>query len=289
MNDGHRGTLPQPGADRLDALWPRPTPVVMAVLNRTPDSFSDGGRFLDDAAGLEHAERLIAGGADILDIGGESTRPGAEPVPAAEELRRVVPTIAELRRRHPGLLISVDSSKPEVAEAALEAGADLVNDVTAAADGRMLELVARRGAAIVLMHMRGSPATMQVDTSYSDVVAEVRDFLDGRARAAEAAGVPPHRVWVDPGIGFGKDVDGNLRLLARLPELARLGHPVIFGASRKSFLGRLTGAPVDGRLAGSLAALIPAIGLERVVVRVHDPEPTRHFLEVARRLREAAS
>jgi dihydropteroate synthase len=261
----------------------------MAVLNRTPDSFSDGGRFLDDAAGLEHAERLIAGGADILDIGGESTRPGAEPVPAAEELRRVVPTIAELRRRHPGILISVDTSKPEVAEAALEAGANLVNDVTAAADGRMLELVAMRGAAIVLMHMRGSPATMQVDTSYGDVVAEVCDFLDGRARAAEAAGIPPHRVWVDPGIGFGKDVDGNLRLLARLPELARLGHPVIFGASRKSFLGRLTGAPVDGRLSGSLAALIPAIGLERVVVRVHDPEATRHFLEVACRLREAAS
>lgn len=289
MNDGHRGTLPQPGADRLDALWPRRIPVVMAVLNRTPDSFSDGSRFLDDAAGLEHAERLIAGGADILDIGGESTRPGAEPVPAAEELRRVVPTIAELRRRHPGILISVDTSKPEVAEAALEAGANLVNDVTAAADGRMLELVAMRGAAIVLMHMRGSPATMQVDTSYGDVVAEVCDFLDGRARAAEAAGIPPHRVWVDPGIGFGKDVDGNLRLLAGLPELARLGHPVIFGASRKSFLGRLTGAPVDGRLSGSLAALIPAIGLERVVVRVHDPEATRHFLEVACRLREAAS
>jgi dihydropteroate synthase len=260
----------------------------MAVLNRTPDSFSDGGRFLDDAAGLEHAERLVAEGADILDIGGESTRPGAEPVPAAEELQRVVPTIAELRRRHPSLLISVDTSKPEVAEAALDAGADLVNDVTAAADAKMLELVARRGAAIVLMHMRGSPATMQVDTSYRDVVAEVCDFLDGRARAAEAAGIPPQRVWVDPGIGFGKDVDGNLRLLAGLPRLAGLGHPVIFGASRKSFLGRLTGAPVDGRLSGSLAALIPAIGLERVVVRVHDPEATRHFLEVACRLREAA-
>jgi dihydropteroate synthase len=261
----------------------------MAVLNRTPDSFSDGGRYLDDETGLEHAERLVGGGADILDIGGESTRPGAAPVPAAEELRRVVPTIAELRRRHPGLLISVDTSKPEVAEAALEAGANLVNDVTAGADGRMLELVASRGAAIVLMHMRGSPATMQADTSYGDVVAEVCGFLDDRARAAVAEGVPPHRVWVDPGIGFGKDVDGNLRLLAGLPQLARLGHPVVFGASRKSFLGRLTGAPVDGRLAGSLAALIPAIGLERVVVRVHDPEATSHFLAVACRLREAAS
>jgi dihydropteroate synthase len=264
-------------------------PVVMAVLNRTPDSFSDGGRYLDGPAALEHAERLIAGGADILDLGGESTRPGAEPVPAAEELRRVVPTIAELRRRHPELLLSVDTSKPEVAEAALAAGADLVNDVTAAADGGMLELVARSGAAIVLMHMRGSPATMQADTRYGDVVAEVRDFLAGRGRAAVASGIPGHRVWVDPGIGFGKDVDGNLRLLAGLPQLAGLGHPGVVGASRKSFLGRLTGAPVDGRLAASLAALIPAVGLERVVVRVHDPEATVHFLEVACQLREAAS
>jgi dihydropteroate synthase len=261
----------------------------MAVLNRTPDSFSDGGRYLDDEAGLQHAELLVAGGADIIDIGGESTRPGAAPVTAAEEQRRVVPMVAELRRRHPDLAISVDTSKPEVADTALEAGADLVNDVTAAGDGRMLELVARRGAAIVLMHMRGTPSTMQLDTGYRDVVAEVRDFLARRAAAAVAAGIPHDRVWLDPGIGFGKDVDGNLRLLAALPELAGLGHPVVVGASRKSFLGRLTGAGVDGRLAGSLAALIPAVGLERAVVRVHDPEPTRHFLEVASRLREATS
>jgi len=289
VNGGHTGALPQPGMDRLDGLWPRRMPVVMAVLNRTPDSFSDGGRFLDDEEGLRHAERLIAGGADIVDIGGESSRPGADPVPAAVELQRVVPMVAELRRRHPGVIISADTSKPEVAEAALEAGADLVNDVTAAGDERMLGLVAERGAGIVLMHMRGSPATMQLDTSYSDVVAEVHDFLGRRAGAAVAAGIPPHRVWIDPGIGFGKDVDGNLRLLAALPELAELGHPVVVGPSRKSFLGRLTGAPVDGRLAGSLAALIPIVGLERAVVRVHDPEPTIHFLEVACRLREAAS
>ncbi|HOC44669.1 MAG TPA: dihydropteroate synthase [Thermoanaerobaculales bacterium] len=288
MNGARTGDLPQPGVDRLDGLWPRPVPVVMAVLNRTPDSFSDGGRFLDDEDGLRHAERLIADGADIVDIGGESTRPGADPVPAVAELLRVVPMVAELRRRRPGVVISVDTSKFEVAEAALEAGADLVNDVTAAADGRMLGLVAERGAAIVLMHMRGSPATMQLDTVYSDVVAEVRDFLGRRAEAAVAAGVPAHRVWIDPGIGFGKDVDGNLKLLAALPELAALGHPVVVGPSRKSFLGRLTGAPVDGRLAGSLAALVPTIGLERAVVRVHDPGPTVHFLEVACRLRGAA-
>jgi dihydropteroate synthase len=260
----------------------------MAVLNRTPDSFSDGGRFLDEEVALRHAELLIEGGADILDIGGESTRPGAEPVPAAEERQRVVPMVSELRQRHPGLAISVDTSKAEVAAAALAAGADLVNDVSAAADPRMLELVAQEGAAIVLMHRRGTPVTMQLDTRYQDVVAEVRDFLDRRAAAAVAAGVAPDRVWVDPGIGFGKDVDGNLRLLAALPALAGLGYPVVVGASRKSFLGRLTGAEVTGRLAGSLAALVPTLGLARAVVRVHDPEPTRHFLEVACRLREAA-
>lgn len=261
----------------------------MAVLNCTPDSFSDGGRYLDPSAALDHAERLIAGGADIVDLGGESTRPGAEPVAIAEEMRRILAPLRALRRRHPDLPISVDTAKPEVAEAALEAGADLVNDVTAATDERMLELVASRGAGIALMHMRGSPATMQSDTSYGDVVGEVRDFLRGRAALAVAAGMPPQRVWIDPGIGFGKDVAGNLSLLAAVPELARLGHPVLVGASRKSFLGRLTGAEVDDRLAASLAALIPTVGLERVVVRVHDPEPTAHFLEVACRLREAAS
>ena len=288
MNGGHTRATPQPGSRRLAGLWPRRRPAVMAVVNCTPDSFSDGGRFLEPAAAIAHAERLIDDGADVLDIGGESTRPGSESVSAAEELRRVLPPLAELRRRHPGIPISIDTSKPEVADAALEAGADLVNDVTAAADGRMLELVARRGAAIVLMHMRGTPATMQSDTGYGDVVAEVHEFLLQRAAAAEAAGVPPDRVWLDPGIGFGKDVDGNLRLLASIPELSRLGYPVVVGASRKSFLGRITGAELDGRLAAGLAALIPAAGLDRVVVRVHDPEPTVHFLEVASRLREAA-
>jgi dihydropteroate synthase len=261
----------------------------MAVVNCTPDSFSDGGSFLDPETALGHAERLVAEGADIVDFGGESTRPGAEPVTAAEELGRILPPLRELRRRHAGLPISVDTTKPEVAEAALDAGADLINDVSAAADGRMLRLAACRGAAIVLMHMRGTPATMQHDTRYADVVGEVRDYLRERAAAAAAAGIPPLRVWLDPGIGFGKDVDGNLSLLAALPGLAELGHPVLIGASRKSFLGRITGADVGGRLAAGLAALIPAIGLERVVVRVHDPEPTVQFLEVARRLREVAT
>lgn len=273
---------------RLDRLWPRRTPVVMAVVNCTPDSFSDGGRYLDHDAAIAHAERLIAEGADIVDLGGESTRPGADPVDAAEELRRIQVPLEQLRHRHPELLISVDTAKPDVAEAALDAGADLVNDVTAATNDRMLELVASRDAGIVLMHMRGTPATMQRDTEYTDVVEEVRDYLRRRARAAVDAGIPPHRVWLDPGIGFGKDVAGNLSLLAALPELADLGHPVLVGASRKSFLGSITGADVDRRLAAGLAALIPAVGLERAVVRVHEPEPTLHFLEVACRLREAA-
>jgi dihydropteroate synthase len=197
----------------------------MAVLNCTPDSFSDGGRYLDPNVALDHAEQLIAGGADIVDLGGESTRPGAEPVAANEELRRILAPLRELRRRHPEVVISVDTSKLEVAEAALEAGADLVNDVTAANDVRMLELVASRGAGIALMHMRGSPSTMQRDTRYDDVVGEVRSYLRERAAQAVAAGMPPHRVWIDPGIGFGKDVAGNLSLLAALPELARLGYP----------------------------------------------------------------
>ena len=261
----------------------------MAVVNCTPDSFSDGGCFLDPDAALEHAERLVAGGADIIDFGGESTRPGAEPVAAEEELRRILPPLRELRRRHLDLPISVDTTKPEVAEAALEADVDLINDVTAAESGRMLDLVSSRGAAIVLMHMRGTPATMQNNTRYDDVVDEVRDYLSRRAAAATAAGIPPHRVWLDPGIGFGKDVEGNLALLAALPDLVELGHPLVVGASRKSFLGRITGAGVGERLAASLAALIPTTGLERVVVRVHDPEPTVQFLEVACRLREVAS
>jgi dihydropteroate synthase len=261
----------------------------MAVLNCTPDSFSDGGRFLAPDAALHHAEALIDVGADIVDVGGESTRPGAHRVSVEEEIQRVVPVISELRRRRPETTISVDTRKRMVAAAALEAGADIVNDVTAARDSGMLELVADAGAAIVLMHMRGEPQTMQTETSYENVVAEVIDYLGQRAAAALQAGIPRRRVWLDPGIGFGKDVAGNVHLLAALPKLAELGHPVLVGPSRKSFIGRLTGAPVDDRLPGTLAALVPIIGLERVVVRVHEPAAVVQFLEVSVRLREAAS
>jgi len=256
----------------------------MGVVNCTPDSFSDGGSFTDPAAAVAHGERLLDDGADIVDVGGESTRPGAEAVSAAEELDRVVPVIAGLRGRRPRALISVDTTKSEVAEAALDAGADIVNDVSAAADPSMLELVAGRAAALVLMHMRGTPRTMQRDLSYVSVVAEVHSFLRRSAARAVDAGLEPEAIWLDPGIGFGKDADGNLALLAALPELAAAGYPILVGPSRKSFIGRLTGADVDQRLAGTLAALQPALACPRAVVRVHNAAAAVQFLEVAKRL-----
>ncbi len=276
-------------SQRLDRLWPRPQPLVMGILNCTPDSFADGGRCFELEDAVRHAEELIDGGADIIDVGGESTRPGAQPVGVTEELRRVVPVISELRRRFQELVLSVDTSKVDVAEASIGAGADLVNDVTAAAAPGMLELVSRTGAGIVLMHMRGEPRTMQSDTSYSDVVAEVHEYLRGRAAAAVTAGIPAHRVWLDPGIGFGKDDAGNLALLAALPDLAAVGHPVLVGPSNKSFIGRLTGADVGHRLPGTLAAIQPAVGIERAVVRVHDAVAAAQFLGIAARLREVSA
>lgn len=274
---------------RLERLWPRRRPVVMAVVNCTPDSFSDGGRYLETDAALHHAEALLEEGADIVDLGGESTRPGADRVSHEEEMQRVIPVMTELRRRRPGAVLSVDTRKRTVAVAALEAGADIVNDVTAGGDDGMFDVVAEAGAAMVLMHMRGEPQTMQSDTRYEDVVSEVFGYLAERAAAAVQAGVPTGMVWLDPGIGFGKDAAGNLSLLAALPKLAELGHPVLVGPSRKSFIGQLTGAPVEDRLPGTLAALAPAIGLERVVVRVHDASAVVQYLEMSIMLREAGS
>jgi len=274
---------------RIDRVWPRRRPVIMAIVNCTPDSFSDGGRYLDPREAVGHGERQLDSGADIVDVGGESTRPGAIAVDREIELQRVVPVITDLRRRRPDSLISVDTSKAAVAAAAIEAGADIVNDVTAASDPRMLRLVAEHDAGIVLMHMRGEPRSMQSDTHYDDVVAEVVGFLRKRAAAAVAAGIPMARIWLDPGIGFGKDAAGNLELLAALPRLAELGHPILIGPSRKSFIGRVSGASLDDRLPGTLASLIPAIAVERAVVRVHDPGPVRQFLEIAVRLHEARS
>jgi dihydropteroate synthase len=273
---------------RLAEVWRRGRPGVMGILNVTPDSFADGGRFVLPEHAVRHGLALLDAGADVVDVGGESTRPGAEPVPAKVELERVVPVIAELLRQRPGALVSVDTAKAEVAEGALGAGAAVINDVTAGRDPAMLATVARHSAGIVLMHMRGSPSTMQRDTSYADVVAEVHEFLAARAGEARAAGIPSDRILLDPGIGFGKDAVGNVRLLAALPDLSSLGYALVIGASRKSFIAALAGGGVEERLAGSLAAISETVGLPGVLVRVHDVAATVQFLTVLSAVRGAA-
>jgi dihydropteroate synthase len=242
---------------------------LMGVVNVTPDSFSDGGLYLDPSAAIAHGRALAAAGATILDVGGESTRPGAAPVAAEEELRRVEPVVAELAGGVEA--ISVDTSKATVAEAALDAGASIVNDVTALrGDPEMAALVADRGAGLVLMHMAGDPRTMQVDPTYGDVVAEVRDFLAERLAAAVAAGIDESRIWLDPGIGFGKTDAHNLELLRGIPGLATLGRPILLGTSRKSFIGRTDGSQTDDRLGGTIATSILAALAGATILRVHD-------------------
>jgi dihydropteroate synthase len=256
--------------------------LVMGIVNVTPDSFSDGGMFLGTDDAVRHGARLVDEGADVLDVGGESTRPGADPVDLEEELRRVIPVIEGLTKARPEVPVSVDTRKPEVARAALEAGARIVNDVTAGRDGAMLEAVADTDAGIVLMHMLGEPQTMQDDPRYDDVAAEVNEFLRERIEAAVFAGIAEERVCVDPGIGFGKNVEHNLALLRSVSALRLLGAAVMVGASRKRFIGVLTGAddPAD-RLEGSLAAAVLAASLGADVVRVHDVAPTVRALRVA--------
>jgi dihydropteroate synthase len=256
--------------------------LVMGIVNVTPDSFSDGGMFLGTDDAVRHGARLVDEGADVLDVGGESTRPGADPVDLEEELRRVIPVIEGLTKARPEVPVSVDTRKPEVARAALEAGARVVNDVTAGRDGAMLEAVADTDAGIVLMHMLGEPQTMQDDPRYDDVAAEVNEFLRERIEAAVFAGIAEERVCVDPGIGFGKNVEHNLALLRSVSALRLLGAAVMVGASRKRFIGVLTGAddPAD-RLEGSLAAAVLAASLGADVVRVHDVAPTVRALRVA--------
>jgi dihydropteroate synthase len=256
--------------------------IVMGIVNVTPDSFTDGGMYLTTDDAVRHGARLVDEGADVLDIGGESTRPGAEAVDADEELRRVIPVIEGLTEMQQTTPISIDTRKPEVARAALEAGARIVNDVTAGRDGAMLETVADTDAGIVLMHMLGEPQTMQDDPRYEDVVAEVHEFLRERIEAAVFAGISEERVCVDPGIGFGKNVEHNLALLRSVSALRLLGAAVMVGASRKRFIGVLTGAedPTE-RLEGSLAAAVLAASLGADVVRVHDVAPTVRALRVA--------
>ena len=252
----------------------------MGIVNVTPDSFSDGGEFLDPQRAVEHGLELVREGAHILDIGGESTRPGAAAVGAEEELARVIPVIEGLAATGTAAEISIDTSKADVAEGAVAAGATMVNDVTALADPRMAEVCAGAGVSLVLMHMKGTPRTMQDDPTYDDVVAEVRDFLAAAMDRAVAAGVDEDRILVDPGIGFGKTAEHNLELIDRLGELRDLGRPIVLGASRKSFLGRLTGREVGERLGGTIAA--NAIGLLRGadVLRVHDVAAARDTVAI---------
>jgi dihydropteroate synthase len=256
--------------------------LLMGVVNVTPDSFSDGGRFLDPSAAVAHGVRLAEEGAAILDIGGESTRPGADPVPAEEELRRVVPVVERLAAAGTGSQLSIDTSKAAVAGAALDAGASYVNDVTAfRGDPAIAGLVAERGVECCLMHMLGEPRTMQEDPRYDDVVSDVKAFLEQRLAFAVGEGVPEERVTLDPGIGFGKTLQQNLELLRRLDEIAAIGRPVLVGTSRKSFLGKLTGRDVDDRLAGTIATIVLAYARGASVFRVHDVAPVRDALTVA--------
>jgi len=254
-------------------------PLVMGVLNVTPDSFSDGGRFFSLETAVGQGLRMAAEGAALLDIGGESTRPGADPVSEAEELRRVIPVIERLRAATDAV-ISIDTSKPAVIRAAAAAGVGLVNDVRALREPGALEAAAASGCAVCLMHMQGEPRTMQLAPRYHDVVAEVREFLAARAAACRGAGIEAARLLVDPGFGFGKTVEHNLTLLRRLPEIAADGLPVLVGLSRKSILGTLTQRQPGERLAGSVAlAVIAALSGARII-RAHEVAPTVDALKV---------
>ena len=268
---------------RLDAC-----PLVMGIVNVTPDSFSDGGRFLSAEAGVAHGLSLLDEGADILDIGGESTRPGAEPVSAGEECGRVIPVIEGILRERPEALISVDTTKAGVAEAALQAGARIVNDVSGGRfDDAMLPLVGRTGAGLVLMHMLGTPRTMQENPVYGDVVEAVAEFFRQRLAAAFAAGIAAEAVVLDPGIGFGKTLDHNLELMANLPALsAAAGRPLLLGVSRKRWIGAVTGREVGDRLAGSLGGLAACVNGGAKILRVHDVLSSCDVVRVLYRIKQ---
>jgi dihydropteroate synthase len=254
---------------------------IMGIVNVTPDSFSDGGEFLDPQRAIAHGRELAAEGADVLDVGGESTRPGAEAVTAQVELERVGPVVEALARVD-RLPVSIDTSKFAVAEAALGAGAGMVNDVTALrADPDLAGLCAERRCEVVLMHMLGDPRTMQENPLYEDVVDDVKAFLAERIEFAVSEGIEEERIWIDPGVGFGKTVDHNVELHRRLGELAELGPPIVFGSSRKRFIGKITGADVQDRLGGTIASNVIAYANGARMLRVHDVEPMRQALTVA--------
>jgi dihydropteroate synthase len=253
---------------------------VMGVVNVTPDSFSDGGLFLDSERAVEHGRELVAEGADLLDIGGESTRPGSAAVSTEEELARVGPVLEGLSGV--GVSISIDTSKRAVAEVALEGGAGIVNDVTALrSDPELADLCAERDCGVVLMHMLGTPRTMQESPTYDDVVEDVQAFLAERIEFALGRGIAEERIWIDPGIGFGKTLEHNLALLHRLGELRALGRPICIGTSRKSFIGKITGREVGERLGGTVASNVLALSNGAEILRVHDVRAVREALVVA--------
>ena len=256
--------------------------LVMGVLNVTPDSFSDGGRHAEAGAAAARGLEMVAEGADLVDVGGESTRPGAAPVGAEEELRRVIPVVRDLAAA--GVLVSIDTRKAEVAAAALGAGAVAVNDISALGDPAMAGVVAGAGAGLVLLHMQGNPATMQDDPRYADVVGEVRGFLYDAARRAEEAGMPREAIAVDPGIGFGKSVQHSLALLKHTADLASCGYPLLIGVSRKSLFEKLLGLSADERLEAGIAAAVACVLRGARIVRTHDVRPTVRALRTAEAL-----
>ncbi len=257
------------------------SPKIMGIVNNTPDSFSNDGLSGNIREAIARGESMFAEGADIVDVGGESTRPGAEPVPVDEEMRRVIPIVENLSLRHPGR-VSIDTMKHEVAEAALFAGASVVNDVSGLRSEKMIEVVAEHDAAVIIMHMQGEPRTMQIRPRYKDVTGDIAKFLADRVDAAEKGGIDPRKIMVDPGIGFGKTLDHNLEIIARLADLRRVGKPIVIGVSRKAFIGKITGAPVEDRLEGSLIAATLSVLHGANIVRVHDVGPTKRALAVAR-------
>jgi dihydropteroate synthase len=267
-----------------------PDPVLVGVLNVTPDSFSDGGDFLDPEKAASRAATMLDEGAGIIDVGGESTRPGSDPVPPEEETRRVVPVIEKILSQRPDAVVSIDTYRAETAEAALETGAHVINDVTALrGDPRMAGVVAGARCPVVLMHMLGEPKTMQRDPRYEDVVREVRDFLAGRAEQAVAAGIAPQNIILDPGIGFGKTLEHNLALLRHLDAIVELGFPVLVGTSRKRFLGGITGVEeARDRVFGTVATTVLAYERGATFFRVHDVRANREALAVARAVRSGA-
>lgn len=277
------------GEDGAEDRITGPGPVLFGILNVTPDSFSDGGDFFDQEAAVARAAAMLDEGAHVIDIGGESTRPGSEPVAPDEELRRIIPAIRDILAARPNTPISVDTYHAATAEAALEAGARIVNDVTALrGDERMAKLVAEAGCPVVLMHMLGEPKTMQRDPRYGDVVREVRDFLAGRAEHAVGAGVDPGNIVLDPGIGFGKTLEHNLALLDRLDAVVELEFPVLVGASRKGFLGKLTGAETASeRVAATVATTVLAYERGASLFRVHDVRDNADALAVADAVRRS--